>query len=296
MKSLFLSVFMLFFSFVSVADELTLTFIRSPLGINWKTPYTMAISTVANSAVPMKKRAFSISHLFVKLKCDSLKYERLTGMTSSTDEDRDLLFNQGYGYGIIFHTYPGKLETAEDITRDLQSYKGSRRVANMTIKISESTCARLKTYLEEYEERGFGEMYAGLQARPRKGEGAGCSAFGMSFLELAGVMRPEWEQVWMNRIHVPLRFVGGPLTGKFIKIKKILLNPLARWNPRRDNIYLEAWNPEKMWKWTRKVWSNVRYGRRSDGIDWKISRVGNTREIFADMSDVPTPTDPIWQY
>jgi hypothetical protein len=285
-----------FVTFSARADELTLTFIRSPLGIDWKTPYTMAISTVANSAVPMKQRAFSISHLFVNLKCDSQNYERLTGMTSTTNEDRDLLFKEGYGYGIIFHTYPGKLERDADVARDLEDYKGSRRVARMRLKISESTCARLKTYLNEYEARGFGALYSGLQARPRRGEGAGCSAFGMSFLELAGLLQPEWSEQWMNHIHVPKRFVGGPITGKFIRIREILAQPFSRWNPKRQHIYLEAWNPEKMWKWTKEVWADVRFGRSKGEIDWEISKVGKTREIYADMSSVPTPTDPIWQY
>lgn len=290
MKKLFLTL-LTFVTFSVSADELTLSFIRSPLGINWANPNTMAVSTIKNSLVPMSKRAFSISHVFVDLKCDSIGYQRKAGMTSTTDEDRDLIMKKGYGFGVIFHTYPGKLENDSEIQKDLKSYEGSRRVAQLNLKINPLTCVRLKNYLEEYEAYGFGSMYSGLQARPRKGEGAGCSAFAVSFLEIAGLMQEEWKEEWMNTIHVPTRLIGGPLTGRFVNVSKIALNPFLTWNSRKPHIYLEAWNPEKMWKWTRDTWA-----KKSKFSGWKKSRIGKTRIISKDMSFYPIPDDPIWQF
>ncbi|MBY0515929.1 MAG: hypothetical protein K2P81_03400 [Bacteriovoracaceae bacterium] len=292
--------FILFFSLysqVTLADKLTLVFARSPLGINWATPNTLAVSTVKNSLVPMKRRAFSISHVFVGLKCDSINYERLTGMTSAPGtEDRDLLFKQDYGFGVLFHSYRGHLETHDEVVAALESYQGSKRIAKLHFGISSETCLRLKTYLEEYEARGFGSMYSGLQARPLKGEGSGCSAFGMSFLETAGLLKEEYKELWMEKIHVPKRFVGGPLTGKRVSFFKIITSVFARWNPNREHIYLEAWNPEKMWSWVRKMHQDVQLGKLATDIDWQVAQSGNTRELYADMSHIPTPTGPIWQY
>lgn len=281
----------------ALADNLTLTFARSPLGINWSTPHGLALSTVKNSLYPTKIRAFAISHVFVSLKCDSLGYERHTGMTSATStEERELLFKKAYGFGVMFHTYQGELESTATVLKDLADHTGSKRIAKLSLEINEATCARLKQYLEEYEARGFGSMYSGLQARPRKGEGSGCAAFGMSFLELAGLLSPEWNEAFMRKLHVPKRLVGGPLTGQRVPFLKVISNIFATWNPNREHIYLEAYDPESMYRWVRQTHQEVRLGTKAHDVNWQISNVGKTRILSADMTHVPTPTDPIWQY
>ena len=98
--------FLLFFSisFSTIAsDQVSLIFINSPKGINWKTPWSLSVSTINNSLLKFKnKRVFGISHVFINVKCDSLGKNEYFGMTSATDtEERELLFKKKYGLGIM---------------------------------------------------------------------------------------------------------------------------------------------------------------------------------------------------
>ena len=45
-------------------------------------------------------------------------------------------------------------------------------------------------YFHEYRDRGYAQNY-GLPLRPRYGEGAGCSAFAVSFLDVAGLLASD---------------------------------------------------------------------------------------------------------
>lgn len=290
-----LGVIVIFISTFSWADSITLHLMRSPLGINWSSPWTMTMSTLKNAVAPTgKKRAYSISHVFVEVKCDSTGDHIYRGMTSAgSSEERELLFKKGYGLGLMFHTYKGKLEKGEQIPKDLAPYLGHKRRAGITIKTSPETCQRMLQYAQEYEAKGYGSMYSGLQADPLKGEGAGCSAFGVSFLRIGGLMG-NFTQEWKDVIDVPKRFVGGPLTGKHVKITKLLSRPFARWSSKTPHIHLEAWNPERMHTWVKKTYLQVRAGEYRGEYPVDIDRVGKSYFVELDMSDRPTPQGSFW--
>ena len=277
------------------ADEISLHVFRSPLGINWKTPWKLATSILSNEVAPVNgKRAFSISHVFVELNCESTGQHIFRGMTSATTtEERDLLFRQKYGLGIMFHTYKGRYEKDQQILDDMAPYEGNRRKAILTYKISSKTCQRLLEYANEYEELGYGNMYSGLQADPLKREGAGCSAFAVSFLRVGGLLS-DYTSQWKQKLHVPVRFVGGPLTGNKVNLLKILSRPAARWSPNEPNIYLEAWDPELIHKWLGKVYDDVARGTFSGIETPEISESGRTKKVIFDYRDRPTPNGSFW--
>jgi hypothetical protein len=287
--------FALIFSFSASANELKLHLLKSPLGINWKSPYQLTVSTLKNQIVPFKnKRAYSISHVFVEVKCDSSGKHILRGMTSATTtEERDLVFKKKYGLGTMFHTFAGKLEKDEEIIRDLAPYEGSKRKAELTIKISPKACERMVSYAEEYEELGYGNKYAGLQGDPLKREGSGCSAFAVSFLRVAGLM-DNFTDEWKTVIDVPDRFIGGPMTGNKVNILKLLSAPLARWSNKVPHVHLEAWNPEAIHSWVKKTYFQVREGSYEGQWPANISRFKNTYHVELNMEDRDTPTGDFW--
>lgn len=276
---------------------MTLFFINSPKGINWKTPWSITVSTINNSLLKFKdKRVFGISHVFVKVQCDNLGKTIYRGMTSATDsEERDLLFNKKFGLGLMFHTYLGKLEKDEVIKKDLDSYAGSDRVAKMTTIISPEACERMVTYVNDFEARGFGKMYSGLQADPLKGEGSGCSAFGMSFLEVAGLLEPEYAAKFREHLYIPKRFVGGPLTGNKVSVTHLLFRPSAKWNNKEPNIELYAWNPEKMHAWVSDIYKAAEHGKHIPNLVG-TTKLGKTKEIVFDKSHLPVPTGSYWKF
>ncbi|MBA2403709.1 MAG: hypothetical protein H0V66_02975, partial [Bdellovibrionales bacterium] len=104
-----------FISSSVLADSVSLHLFRSPLGINWSTPWQMTVSTLKNSlANTHGKRAFAISHVFVEINCESTGEHIFRGQTSVDDSgERELLFKKKYGMGVMFHTYKGQYETDE---------------------------------------------------------------------------------------------------------------------------------------------------------------------------------------
>ena len=289
------ALFLLIFSTPSFANELRLFFLKSPVGINWKTPWTLTTSVLKNQIIPMKdKRAYSISHVFIELRCDSNGTHIMRGMTSATNnEERELIFKKKYGLGTMFHSYKGKLEKENTIADDLLPYEGSPRRAELAFKVSGETCERMVKYVDEFESRGYGGMYSGLQADPLKGEGAGCSAFAVSFMRVGGLMDSFTEE-WKQKLHVPKRFVGGPLTGNRVGMTKILSRPRATWNEHEPNIYLEAWDPEAMHDWVSKTYDEVQAGNYEGEWSPEVSKTGQTYEVKLDMSERKTPIGDFW--
>lgn len=287
-------------SFSVKADELKLHLLRSPVGINWKSPWNLSVSTLKNNIIPFKnKRAFAISHVFVEVKCDSTGEHIYRGMTSAPAEpgnsEVDMLFKKGYGLGMMFHTYPGLYEKNEVVTRDLAPYLGSKRYSSLTIKVNPAACQRMMDYAHDFEARGFGKKYAGLQGDPLKGDGSGCSAFGVSFMRVAGLMdsfTKEWQQI----IDVPTRFVGGEITGKKVKLTYILKSIRARWNNKEPHIHLEAWDPELMHAWVKRTYQQVKWGEYQGQWPAEISKHRKSYHLTLDMSDRATPTGSFWLF
>lgn len=274
---------------------MTLHLFSSPKGINWSTPWTMTYSTLKNSIVNTHgKRAFAISHVFVEVKCDSTGEHILRGQTSTDDSnERELLFKLKYGMGVMFHTYKGKYEKEEAILKDMAPYEGSSRRGTFTALINAKTCQRLLQWEREYDASGDWNKYSGLQADPLKGEGAGCSAYGISFMKTAGILEPFTEQ-WKNIIDVPKRFVGGPLTGNRVDILKLLFHPGARWNNKEPHIHLEAWNPENMLRWVKKTHDIVQHGGELPGYKIQIETLKDQKSVIVDLRGRATPQGPIW--
>lgn len=292
---LLIGILSLFISISSFADSLTLHLIKSPKGINWKTPFSLTTSTLKNQiANTGDKRAFSISHVFVELNCSSIGTHIFRGQTSIADSGEvELIFKKKYGLGVMFHTYEGFYETDEVVLRDLAPYRESSRYGSFTAKVSPSTCERLLQYEKEYVGRGYGLLYSGLQADPLKGEGAGCSAYGMSYMRVGGLMQAFHEE-WKQIIDVPKRFVGGPLTNKKVNILKLLTRPNAQWSNKEPHIHLEAWDPEQMLRWVKKTYDNVLAGQELEGYNVEIWSQGKAKHVSVDLSHLETPTGPIW--
>ena len=285
----------LFLSLSASGDELRLHFLKSPLGVNWSTPWTLAHSIIQNQVVPFtRKRAYSISHVFVELKCDSVKRHIFRGMTSATTtEERDLVFKEHYGFGTMFHFFKGRLEKEDTILEDLIPYEGKKRKSDLTIKVSGESCQRMLDYADEYERLGYGEIYAGLQGDPLKREGSGCSAFAVSFLRVGGLM-DDFTNEWQRIIDVPKKYIGGPLTGNDVRIWKLLSRPFARWSNKGPHIHLEAWDPELMHSWVRKTYFEVKNGTYKGRWPVHVARKKNTFKVKLDMENRDTPEGEFW--
>jgi len=294
-----LSMFSLLWASVPARAEgmLKLYFFPSPKGIDWTSPSKLAWSTIKNelSSSPYRSK-HSIGHVNIEIRCpvegQSESRILLTGMTSDGESlERDALLKEKIGLGVIFRNYPGKLETPEYILSQLPERFVGGGISSLDIRVSDSTCHRLLQFHDEYRDLGYGAHY-GLPNRPRYGEGAGCTAYGTAYLEVAGLLTPEMKEKWAKTIRVPIDMIGGgeaDTPKRKVSVIRLLFSFWRKWaTPEQPHRELFFWDPDSMHSWIHEVFHSSRtdFGRismdRSLGLTW-------------DARAVPTPTDPLWR-
>lgn len=262
-------------------SELTLHFIPSPHGMDWSTPASLAKSALINR-ISLKPRF--IGHVFVELSCG--ERHELTGMVGKHFDYLNQLLVEKKGLGILYHSFEGKMETKEEITPELTKFQDEGYSNFVTFKISPTQCERALSYLDEYRKNNFGKFY-GLSNRPRYGEGAGCSAYGASFLDVLGIMDEDIKKSWSETVRIPLQFAGPPLQKDGVNLLKIMFNADS-WAKDGDPYQeLTFWDPDRMHTWVKT---------KVEGKDpnYQIIKVRNTSGVVIDRSASPLPSEPIF--
>jgi len=256
-----------FISFLRVsANTLTLHAIKSPKGFDWTSPQSLINSSIKN------KLAFEshfMGHLYVDLNC---QYKRsLTGMTTKNLNFFELLFWDGTGFGIFYHTFTGEIEKEKEILQDLDTIKTTDRYEKITFIISEAQCSKLKTYQEQLIKYKIDQRY-GLAHRPLMAEGAGCSSYAMSFLDVLNQVTFEMKKNLTVTIKIPEALIGEPLFNKRISLLSLYQKEWARDDEKHRS--LTFWDPDKMVDWAR-----LEKKRRQ------------TQELIFDISHYPAPQE-----
>jgi hypothetical protein len=271
--------------------KLTVWIYPSPVGIDWSSPSKVAWSAVRNelarSPYPFKH---SIGHANIELECGGRKV--LSGMTSSGDSpEAKALLLERIGMGVLFRDFAGELEKPEEIAMELPIRQAGGALTHLTVLLSDSTCSRLMQFHDEYEALGYGGHY-GLVNRPRRGEGAGCTAYATAYLDVGGLILPEMRSRWTKTIRVPVDMIGGGEAGtpkKRVSFFRLLLAPWRNWaTPEQDHREVFFWDPDAMNAWVGEVFD-------SDRTDFERVSLGKSRGLVWDARSVPTPADPIWQ-
>jgi len=280
-------------------NSLTLHIIRSPNGLDWSTPKKLARTVVLNALSPKNRM---IGHVAIELKCEgSAEKQVVHEVTGTANKDssiysKQILFKR-MGFGVIFDTYAGVLESKEELLKEFEKkYNKKRRNRITFIKhlINGETCYRLKTYLEEYRKSGYGNFY-GLPLRPLQREGAGCSAFGVSFLTNAGLMREEFKDNWTYDLKVPSDLIGGkyhPDGSNKVSLFNLyfLQKSKNKWASKgEDYKRIFFWDPDTMYQWTMERIKNMDYPRAA------IVKRGETHGLVIQAEHIPTPGGPLFE-
>lgn len=282
------------FALPARADELTLYAYPTYFGLNWDTPGTLARSALLNS-IPdlLTGNGTSIGHVTIDVDCAAGPKEParrvVTGMTQSDlDESQRMLIRHGYGMGILFHDFGGKLESRQRVEQRLAEHAAKGKVSFVTFRLAPKACRRLVRYFDEYEAKGYGAHY-GLPNRPLHGEGSGCSAYGASFVKTAGLLTPELLQAWSKTVSVPLRYVGGPLTGGRVSLWRLLFSRGTHWasdgEPSKSVFF---YDPDKIHGWIRE-----KVAAREVG--YEVKTLGRSAGIVFDTVKTPVPSGPVWE-
>jgi hypothetical protein len=305
-KKLFLTLFITLFLSPCFAQGYEFILYSFPPGapLNWSSPLKLAYGAGIKGRLKFEhgKNKHTIGHCFMELKGPD-GYRELTGSTTAPDapSDSDYVTKHGYGLGVLFAPMKGALDRSEKLDSELKQRYGTGKMTFLRFLINKKAFEKMKTYLKEYRERGYDKIYNGTN-EPRKGKGAGCSKFAVSFLELCGYMDPYFEHNWLRKVKLPKELVGGPITGNHVSLAKVIFN--ARWAKEGDDyIPLEMYDPQLIYEWVQQVYKiAVRLNKKEGnfnkltilGKNFKFVKRGKALGLFIDIRDLPVSKDPIW--
>lgn len=282
----------------------------APAKLDWGSPRRLLLSTLKATLL---NPDHPIGHVNIEVQYRGQEDAAHHLFTGATDQEsgasRRLLLKDGLAFSILERSWPGRLEGDQESSAAIANRcKRRNRLAVVTFIISDATCQRLLDYVHALRTDSTPRYY-GFSARPRRGEGSGCSAFGASFVELIGVMDPALRGAWGRTVRVPLSLMAGYLGRPSIGVTRAALSPAAAaWAaPEDPHMLLECYDPDRMFDWA--VHSNVAPGeiaglpvqpdpafpkeldRRYD-LGGRAER--NVRAVIVDAREVPTPAEPIF--
>lgn len=237
----------------------------NPAGLSWQTPGGLVRRVLVNEAgayVLDFKR--TIGHAGVRVSCaasNGRPAEHFMGSMTNVDSGdfNALVIDQKIGLGMLFDNVPGRLESEAELQATVTEREGNGKMAFVEMHVSGDTCHALVDYAKAYSAANVQKNY-GLAARPLYKEGAGCSAFSMSFLELANLLEPRFVQGFSFSVRVPkytAPLIGSaePLVGGTknpgVQVPITRLTTLTRdWaKPTEEGYDLFGWDPTQMYQW-----------------------------------------------
>jgi hypothetical protein len=180
----------------------------------------------------------------------------------------------------------GSMYSTQQVKKWLSWMRETGGVHSIKYKVSPDLCRYVKGFLRAYDEAGHSRIYGGLQAEPFKGEGAGCAAFGMSFLKAAGLYDPVFDTKFVRRIQIPLSTMNRPGAPAKFNFYDFYLGIGPQWaqlsEPHRA---LSFWDPQLMYDWVQ----NVAGGRDFWFRDHSTQREGKSFVLAVDARFVRAP-------
>lgn len=272
---------------------MTLYFLPSPEKLNYTSPAHLARSLVLSELTLV---THSIGHVIVRIEKkqgNKILDEVVTAVTTQDNhEERRLLLKEQIGFGILLQSLLGRRETANEIKKELKSRLQSGKIKFLELKINEDAFNRMKGYFLEYHKYEFEKKF-GLTNRPRYGEGAGCSAYALSFLDIAGLILPDFTENWKRTLRIPKTLVGGWLTQSKVSFFKILFsfgnNDWAQ--PIDPHFLVSFWDPDLMFSWIHNLnkGANLNYS-------FENCQMEKAQGISIDCRSVSVPTESFWLF
>jgi hypothetical protein len=285
-----------FFS-IAYSDELKLYVVKPFYDLDWSSPSALVLSFQENqktsSGVP-------IGHLAIELNCESSSESNsihiLDGMNMKDDGEAYKALDEGRGMGVLIDNYSGQLHGDQYLTelnkfscdKNLLLPNGDSRLSYIKFKINPKTCLRIANYYSQYISRGIDRVYGGLNTRPLKGEprGASCSAFAMSVLEISGLYKSEFDNLWSRDFRIPENQMGTKISP--VSLVDIVLKGNSWASPIEVGTDVRFQDPALIYKWI------------SEQLKMAATSNENTSDCYSkgivlDYQNEKTPEDDIWK-
>ncbi|MFO0676737.1 MAG: hypothetical protein U0169_09390 [Polyangiaceae bacterium] len=267
-------------------DTLTMVLRPKEKAIDYGSPAQLALS-IQDGVV---------GHTMVELRCQKSDkrekgYYLLTGQTGGATMEEDVRKN-GWGLGIIWRSYDGYLQDDARVRGNVEDKAKEGALSFVRYRISPSMCERLASFADEYKKNEDYKKY-GLVNRPRMREGAGCTGFGMGFLEVAGFVEKDYETAWTKTLHVQSSLIGDPDNGK--KVSVLDLGTSFRW-AREGEAQREAtyWEPNFIHKWIVERATKIARGDEEAPAGAKVVGHEKAKGLEFDRRTVEAPSEAIF--
>ncbi|MDD4993207.1 MAG: hypothetical protein PHR83_13355 [Paludibacter sp.] len=251
--------------FVGEQNEITIYVIPSLSPIDWSNPSILFRSTeVCYLNAITRKNYYIIGHTIVRITSPMLASPYYIAMSGKKIMEKpELLLIKKIGLGALGATIQGHIESEKDIKKGLETYSKRNMVAYMKFRISNQAVRRVIEFVSGYQAKtmnGYAacDLYNGATWPRNENEGSGCSAFGMSVLDVAGVLPAESGQ-WCLSVKIPMNLIGGECNNnKKIKIGTILRT--KSWYEGTgqegvDFVTYRTYDPALIFNWIRKTQS-----------------------------------------
>lgn len=245
---------------------------------------------------------YLLGHVAVKLKTPLLPKPLLVAQASASARERiDLVLNQKVGFGIMGITLKGRLETEAELNHKLNVYTKREKLAFIKYKISLKAAQRILDFLQHYSTKtnnNFApcDFYGGAFWPRYHNEGAGCSAFGITLLELANVLPPEANE-WKIDVNIPMSIIGGEIN-QYKKIRNRTIKKTNSWytgNGKANIDYIRyfVYEPSIMFDWIlnkRKSVDSIYKPITENGapgliVDASNQKIDDTEAIFVERPE-----------
>lgn len=250
------------------AAEVTLYAINSPYTLNWETPRSLLLSTMRSSVNPTRqgRSNHTIGHAYLGFKCDG-EEEILSGMTSGKGfSSRNNLFNEKHGLSVILQDNPGHFQKHAEVKSDVEFFSRiSNRMSALKIEVTNDQCLKARAWYEEFEAREE-HIYGGVGRRPLTGEGAGCTAYAMSFFEAADINFEFFNQLFEQTFYLPKELLGGSFGDQVVPLKNIMNNrqPLKVQAPNTYEV--KVYDANAIYFWIINQFQDAKKGKELKGL------------------------------
>lgn len=279
--------------------ELTLYVIPSKVPYDWSSPRSLHRSYMKNIRRNLLSgQHYLLGHAFLELRSSLIPGKLLTGMRSvSREESRKYVLKEDFGLAILGAELDGRLETSEELEPIREKYAKRDRLAFIRVMLSEDAAARMLAFFDQYVSRYDtpdvdGVPYGGAFWPRFEAEGAGCSAFVVSFLDVAGLLRKFYDD-WKISIEIPMDLIGGPYNdGNKVKLKDVRQHHTWADNTEAnpdDYAAFEIYDPSVMYQWIMAIYNENK--EDDEGFNFLPLDQQNARGILFDARDFTAPQD-----
>lgn len=257
--------------------ELTIYVIPSMYELDWDSPAALYKTVKSCYAKTMHyKTNYLTGHTIVEVNSPKLEKPLLVAqMSSSMKEKRQMIFKEKAGYAIIGAILQGKMETEEEIIHALRVYAKRKKLAFVKYSISDEAFERVIDFISHYSGNQNPDYtpyinYGGAFWPRFKEEGSGCSAFGMTILELVNLLPEEHTKAWQLNNKIPIELIGGKYNNGH-KVTIADIKNATTWYEgdgqiNVDYVLYSVYNPSIIYNWILEV--RNKKSHKYQAVEW----------------------------